>query len=91
MIDYSMLPEHMQDGMKRYVEEGIRPGDFLYLVLCNDFVRALGHADMINMARIIDYARFLYNEAPTSCWGSREKVDAWISRHQRSAEHGELT
>jgi len=81
-IDYSILPEHMQGGMQRYIEQGINPGDFLYLILCNDFVHALGHADMINTARIVDYAKFLYLEVPTACWGSREKVDNWIAAHE---------
>jgi hypothetical protein len=83
LIDYSMLPEHMQDGMRRYIEHGIRPGDFLYLILCNDFVHALGHADIINMQRIGDYAKFLYWELPATAWGSRDKVDAWIKSYQR--------
>jgi len=80
-IDYSILPEHMRDGMQRYVQYGVKPGDFLYLVLSNDFVHALGQADSINTARIVDYAKFLYLELPTACWGSREKVDAWIKLH----------
>jgi len=81
-INYSILPEHMREGIQRYIEHGIRPGDFLYLILCNDFVHALGHADVINMARIVDYAKFLYLEAPRGCWGSRAIVDAWIEAHK---------
>jgi hypothetical protein len=81
-INYSLLPEHMRGGMQSYVEHGIRPGDFLYLILCNDFVHALGHADPINMARIVSYAEFLYLAAPRGSWGSREKVDAWIEAHE---------
>ena len=81
-IDYSILPEHMQDGMQRYVEHGINPGDFLYLILCNDFVHALGQADSINTERIVDYAKFLYLEVPMACWGSKEKVDKWIAAHE---------
>jgi hypothetical protein len=82
-IDYSMLPKHMQGAMKRYIKHGIRPGDFLYLILCNDFVHALGQADIINMQRIADYAKFLYWELPMTAWGSREKVDDWIKSHQK--------
>jgi hypothetical protein len=81
-LDYSMLPEHMQDGMKRYVEQGISPGHFLYLILCNDFVHALGYADSINTERIADYAKFLYLELPAGYWGSSEKVKAWIESRQ---------
>lgn len=82
VIDYLILPEHMREGMQRYVEHGIRPGDFLYFILCNDFVYGLGHADRINTARIVDYAKFLYLEAPSGCWGSKEKVDKWIGIHE---------
>lgn len=83
-VDYSVLPEHMREGMQRYIEHGIRPGDFLYLILCNDFVHALGHADDINTARIVDYAKFLYWELPSGCWGSEEKVKNWIAVHEEA-------
>jgi len=88
-INYSILPEHIQEGMQRYLEYGIRPGDFLYLILCNDFVHALGQADVINTARIVDYAKFLYLEVPSGCWGSVEKVTAWIEVHRRERERKE--
>ena len=81
-IDYSILPEHMQGGMQRYIEQGINPGDFLSLILCNDFVHAAGQADGINQFRLFDYAKFLYLEAPMVCWGSKEKVDKWIAAHE---------
>ena len=95
LIDYLMLPKHMQDGMQRYVEHGVRPGSFLYLILCNDFVRARGHADQINAARMGDYARFLgektehiYLWVPHRCWGSAEKVEKWIERKRELREVG---
>jgi hypothetical protein len=80
-INYTILPEHMREEMQGYMEHGIPTGDFLYAILCNDFVRALGHADSINTARIVDYAKFLYSEAPQICWGSEERVNAWIKHH----------
>lgn len=89
-INYSILPEHMREGMQLYLEHGIRPGDFLYLILCNDFVHALGHADLINTARIVDYAKFLYLEAPGGSWGSGEAVDAWIKAHEIERKEKEL-
>jgi len=84
-MNYSILPEHMQEGMKRYVEYGVNPGDFLYHIICNDFVHALVHADQINMARIVDYAKFLYFEAPSGCWGSVEKVNNWRKARKEEA------
>lgn len=79
-IDYSQLPHHMQAGMRRYIERGIPPGDFLTAILCNDFMEACGHGDDINRNRMFDYAVFLYNEAPPSCYGSREAFKAWVGR-----------
>jgi hypothetical protein len=90
-INYSILPEHMREGMERYIEHGIRPGDFLYLILCNDFVHALCHADSINTARIVDYAQFLYLELPAVCWGSREKVENWMNAHRPDARAKQTT
>lgn len=80
MIDYSSLPEHMQEGMKLYIENGIEPGSFLMAVLENNLMEAFGRADHINQERIRDYCSFLYNEAPRNCHGSPEIVDAWINR-----------
>jgi hypothetical protein len=81
-IGYSNLPEHMREGTKDYVERGLEPGGFLYAVLCNDLVAAFGKADEINFVRMSDWASWLWNEAPTGCWGSPAKVAAWIRRHE---------
>ena len=77
-IDYSKLPHHMQDGMKLYIEEGIEPGSFMSAVLCNDLMEACNRADHVNIERLRDYASFLYNHAPRSCYGSREIFSKWI-------------
>ena len=77
-IDYSSLPEHMQGGMRLYMEEGIEPGSFLMAVLENNLIEAFGRADNINRDRLFDFCQFLYNEAPNQCFGSPEKVKLWI-------------
>ncbi len=76
--DYAMLPAHMRGGMRRYIERGIRPGDFLMAVLRNDFVRALMLAGRKARQRIFDIAEFLYYEAPIACWGNKDAVEEWI-------------
>lgn len=73
-----LLPEHMWGGMKRYLENGIMPGSFLTAVLLNDLKGALGQADHINRNRLHDIVTFLYNYAPGTCWGSPDKVNAWV-------------
>lgn len=77
-IDYSELPEHMRDGMRRYIERGIEAGSFMTAVLSNDLMGALGKADDVNRHQLFAYASFLYNEAPRACHGSPEAVAAWI-------------
>lgn len=89
-IDYSILPEHCRDGMQRYVEEGIIPGAFLTAVLENNLVEAVGRADNINIHRLRDYAIFLYNELPSSAWGSPEKVERWSVKCRAKRELMEI-
>ncbi len=78
-IDYSTLPEHMRDAMRRYIEQGIAPGGFLLAVLTNNLKEAVARADDINRESLVDYVRFLYNEAPSECQGSQQKVQQWIA------------
>lgn len=82
-INYSGLPEHMRKGARRYVEEGVLPGDFMQAVICNKPIGSFRCTDDINAARILDIVRFWYNEAPMGCWGSEERMIAWH-------EHGGL-
>jgi hypothetical protein len=77
-IDYSELPEHMRDGMRRYLEKGIEPGGFLLAVLENDFMGAVTRADPVNLHRLLDYVHWLYHHAPPASYGNRQKVRDWI-------------
>jgi len=66
--------------MQRYIERGILPGGFLTAVLENNLVLAAMRADNTNRHRLLDFAEFLYSEAPSICWGSRERVERWIKQ-----------
>lgn len=79
-IDYSRLPEHMRGGMRRYIENGIPPGSFQRAVLSNDLMGAYRKGDDINTAAMRDYAMFLYNDAPSGCYGSPAHVVDWIAQ-----------
>jgi len=76
---YQSLPEYMRESARLYVEEHRLPGDFLQAVLCNDLVGAFGRADLTNRAAMGAWAQWLYNECPHAAWGSREKVEAWVT------------
>lgn len=80
-VDYSGLPEYLRESMEDYIERGQEVGGFLYAVLTNDLSEAVGRADDVNIERIPQIVRWIYNEAPSTCWGSKEKVKAWIEEH----------
>jgi len=86
------LPVHMRPGMAAYVLHGTQPGDFLTAVLCNDLMEACHRADAINKEQLHAYAFFLYNYAPSACYGSAAKVKAWVAQDGlmglRSAQAG---
>lgn len=71
--------------LKRYVEHGIGPGGFLFSVLTNDLCEAVARSDLGNRRKLFEYVQWLYNEAPSCCWGSREKVDNWL--HSEEWDH----
>lgn len=72
------IPARMMTSLRRYIDMGVPPADFLHAVLCNDLKEAVGRGDDENLANLPAFVVFLYNEAPGSCWGSAENVAAWI-------------
>jgi len=79
-INYERLPEHIRGGAKRYIEYGIQPGHFLTAVICNDLFEAFARADITCRNALFDIVGFFYNEAPGGCWGSSEKMKAYIEK-----------
>lgn len=82
---FVLLPSHLSSLLK-YVEQRIPPGSFLMAVLCNNLAEACGRADLQNRRRLFEYVQYLYNDAPSACWGSKEKVDAWLAEGRHSNE-----
>lgn len=76
--NWNLLPEHIRDGVRLYIEHGVPPGGFLTAVISNDLKNALGRADDIHRPRLHDIVRFFYCDAPAGCWGSPEALDEWI-------------
>ncbi len=79
VIDYSLLPEHIQEGVRLYIERGVLPGDFLQAVICNNLKESFAYADNTNCARMYDIVSFFYLHAPSISWGSEKKMKAWES------------
>ena len=90
MYSYEKLPEGLRGGMKRYLEDGIQAGGFLTACLKNDLVGAVGKAGSDNLKALPEIVRWIYNEAPDNCWGSKEKVCDWMDKqYMASSNEGE--
>jgi hypothetical protein len=76
----SMLPDYMRDGMRLYIERGVPPGHFMSALLSNDLKETFARADHINARAVGDYVKFLYNHAPSGCWGSKSNFEGWVDK-----------
>ena len=85
-VDVSGLPAHMQGAVRRYLNDGIMPGDFLAAALSNDLVQSFSRADDMNRAAMFAWVSWLYNECPGDAWGSPERVSEWAMRRIRAKE-----
>lgn len=82
MVDYSRLPPHLREGIKQYVEAGIEPGRFWKAALADKLHDAVVSADPETLTHLLDVVHFMYWELPSSLWGSKQVVEAWINTHQ---------
>lgn len=73
-----VIPAHMVESLRDYVERRYEPGGFLMAVLENDLKGACGRADMENLRALPAYAAYLVNEMPSVAQGSKERVQAWL-------------
>ena len=81
-INWPDVPEHLRAGLVAYVKHGQPTGDFLRAVLVNDLSEALARADGVSTLALQSIAGWIYNEAPSPCWGSEEEVAAWLASHK---------
>ncbi len=75
------IPAHMWQPLAYYVMYGIPVGSFLRAVLSNDLNSAVLNAGHININNIPAYIHWLYNNAPSGCYGSEKIYINWIAKH----------
>lgn len=71
-------------SLRGYVEHHVPVGSFLTAVICNDLKQAVQQADDVNLVNIPAFVEYLYNHAPSECWGSKEKHNNWLSSRENS-------
>ena len=76
------IPTRMFGPVLRYVVQGIKPGHFLSAVITND-LREVARADDENQEALGSWVRLFHNFTPAACWGSEDRLDAWVSDGMR--------
>ena len=80
--DFSLYGERMTEPMcdviRDYLNDRKLDDDFLEAIVCNDLKAACAKADDHNKRLLHVYVSYFFNFAPSSCWGSVEKVKAWL-------------
>jgi hypothetical protein len=86
----AMVPPTICGALRAYVVDGRLPGQFLQAVLRNDLMDAVCRANAMNLAFLDGIVKYVYNRLPGTCWGSPEKVAAWVRacEAERIAEAG---
>ena len=79
-VDYSKLPEGLRESARRWIEDRIKPGQFLTAVITNNLLNAFQLADDENLKIIHEIVKWWYNEAPSQCWGSLERFNSWQNK-----------
>jgi len=79
---YSRVRPEILESLLRYACLGIPTGGFLDAVLSNNLSEALARADQGNLLVLKEIVMFIYMELPAPCWGSPEKVDAWLKQFE---------
>jgi hypothetical protein len=82
--DGLVMPPHLIRSFERYVNERIETGKFLRSVLENDLNQAVCRADYMNFRLLPVIVRYVYNELPSTCWGDKEKVAAWLKKAEEA-------
>lgn len=72
-----LVPPHLREGILAWAMDARPVGNFLTAVIENDLREAVARGDENSLTGLKGLVQFLYNYAPSPCWGSPAKVEAW--------------
>lgn len=85
--DSSLIESRFRESIDAYVATGRPTGGFLEAVLSNDLKESIARADERALDNLPHIVAYLYNEAPSVCWGSQARVQEWLDAKAK-ARHG---
>jgi len=68
----------VKQSIDNHVKYGTPTGSFTQAVLENNLTEAFALADEYHRVNLFSVVMYCYNEIPSPCWGSPEKVRAWV-------------
>ena len=74
------IPAYMHMSILRYVCDRQPVGSFLTALLQDKLSAAVMSADEDNRAALEQWIALMVWDLPGACWGSVQKVDAWMGR-----------
>ena len=80
MLDYELLPVQYEEGLRKYIEDGVLPGHFLSAVLKNDLKHAVSSHDKDSYDELKLLVSWCHWEIPGDSYGSAIKVRTWNER-----------
>ena len=80
--DYTKIPITIIESLAQFADHHIAPGGFLSSVLSNNLIDAFARADDNNKSILLELITYCHWEIPSQCWGSEEKVRAWLKNEE---------
>ena len=79
-FEHSELTDEWRDELANYVVRGYPPGSFHTAMLENNLLEAACRTHPMNQWKnIVAFMKWLMFFAPGVCWGSKDKVKAWLT------------
>lgn len=78
-LNHCSVPDSLHDGLIEYVAARRPMGGFLTAVASNDLMQACRRADPVNRFIIWNIVDFFTLYVTSDCWGTPERVAAWLS------------
>lgn len=75
------ISEHVKSMFDDYVKNGKLSSSFMRAVLENDLLNSVINVDDSNSQNIRNIVIFAHMEIPSVCWGSPDKVIAWMAHN----------
>lgn len=78
-----VLPDNIQSAISQYVISGLINSNWLRGVLENNLKSAIFNADCENIKHLRITVTYLSNCVPHICWGSPDRVTAWVDQRSQ--------